>query len=81
MFKTSLHFLFYRFVNWAEGHSQLKVQQYDVPEGIFPDGLRAKVADVKVHSRGPDDVVYDNSKEIRQRVGDLITSINCHIFY
>ena len=60
--------LYSRFVHWADNHTQLKVQISDVPDGIFPDGLCAKLADVKVNSRGPDDVVYDNSMEIRQRV-------------
>ena len=65
-----------RFVNWADLHPQLKVQICDVPDGIFPDGLHAEIADVKVNSRGPDDVVYDNSKEIRQRVRSPASSLS-----
>jgi len=36
--------------------------------GIFPDGVKVQLADVKVHSRGPDDLVYDKDAELRQKV-------------
>ena len=44
----------------------------DVPQLILPDDYQGVLHDVKVFVKyGPDDSVYDNNKDIRDRVNRL----------
>lgn len=55
-------------MNWALSHPKLRVAEAAVPDGILPEGVTAKLADIKVFSKGPDDALYDSDKEIRDKV-------------
>jgi len=47
----------------------LKVVYVDVPMGILPNDYEGQLSDVRVFVKyGPDDSVYDNNKNIRERV-------------
>ncbi|XP_053402604.1 uncharacterized protein LOC123549145 isoform X2 [Mercenaria mercenaria] len=57
-----------RFLSWAKSDSNLKVVSVDVPSRILPNDYEGKLHDVKVFVKfGPDDSVYDNNKDIRER--------------
>ena len=58
----------FRFVHWAQTHKDLRVKEEEVPDGILPDGVKARLADIKVFSKGPDDLVYDKNQELREKV-------------
>ena len=58
----------FRFVHWAYTHKDLRVKEEEVPDGILPDGVKARLADIKVFSKGPDDLVYDKNQELREKV-------------
>ena len=58
----------FRFVHWAHTHKDLRVKEEEVPDGILPDGVKARLADIKVFSKGPDDLVYDKNQELREKV-------------
>ena len=58
----------FRFVYWARTHKDLRVKEEEVPDGILPDGVKARLADIKVFSKGPDDLVYDKNQELREKV-------------
>ncbi|XP_045192925.2 uncharacterized protein LOC123549145 isoform X1 [Mercenaria mercenaria] len=58
-----------RFLSWAKSDSNLKVVSVDVPSRILPNDYEGKLHDVKVFVKfGPDDSVYDNNKDIRERI-------------
>lgn len=42
-----------------------------MPAGILPSGLTGRLADVRVHARGPDDAIYDGNPEIREKVNTI----------
>ncbi|KAL5022605.1 hypothetical protein ScPMuIL_001760 [Solemya velum] len=54
---------------WAITQTALRAICVDVPENVLPGGSSGQIIDVKVFCKcGPDDDVYDNNKEIRDRV-------------
>ncbi|XP_060570893.1 uncharacterized protein LOC132729163 [Ruditapes philippinarum] len=58
-----------RFLSWAKLDSNLKVVSVDVPSLILPNDYEGRLHDVRVFVKfGPDDPVYDNNKEIRERI-------------
>lgn len=59
----------FRFLSWARADRNLKVVQADIPGGILPGDYEGVLHDVRVFVKyGPDDAVYDNNKNIRERV-------------
>ncbi|XP_074646130.1 uncharacterized protein LOC141902347 [Tubulanus polymorphus] len=59
-----------RWLYWAQQNKYIKCIETEVPVGILPDGCNASLIDAKVFSkkRGPDDEIYDNNDDIRNRV-------------
>ncbi|ELT97466.1 hypothetical protein CAPTEDRAFT_193426 [Capitella teleta] len=58
-----------KFLDWAKSEPNLKVTSADIPYGILPDQLQGSLHDVRVFTkRGPDDTIYDNNPEIREKV-------------
>lgn len=55
-------------LSWTSCQSQLRSVTSTVPAGILPSHVEADLTDVKVHSRGPDDKVYDANPKFRRRV-------------
>lgn len=56
-------------LQWAHSHKHLKVVSTAIPVGILPSGYSGVLHDVKVFSRrGPDDEIYDENEELRQKV-------------
>jgi hypothetical protein len=48
----------------------------DVPSLILPNDYEGRLHDVRVFVKfGPDDPVYDNNKEIRERVCKILRNI------
>lgn len=62
---------YYSWLQWAQSHKHLKVVSPAVPVGILPSGYSGVLHDVKVFSRGPDDEIYDENEELRQKVRSL----------
>ena len=63
-----------RWLSWARQVKHLKIVTSDVPVAILPNGIRGQLHDVKVFTkRGPDDAVYDANKNIRDKVGIVIS--------
>ena len=60
-----------RFLAWARGRDHVKVTSWPVPGDILPEGYTGQLYDVRVHSRGPDDEVYDHNRDIREKVSIL----------
>lgn len=61
--------VFFRWHQWAITQTALRAICVDVPENVLPGGSSGQIIDVKVFCKcGPDDDVYDNNKEIRDRV-------------
>ena len=61
--------LMFRWLSWARCNQHLKVISADVPQLILPSDYQGVLHDVKVFVKhGPDDSVYDNNKDIRDRV-------------
>lgn len=62
-------FSYYSWLQWAQSHKHLKVVSAAIPVGILPSGYSGVLHDVKVFSRrGPDDEIYDENEELRQKV-------------
>ena len=58
-----------RWLSWAQQNDKLKIVGACIPDGILPDGLNGSLEDIKVFTKyGPDDDIYDNNKDIRDKV-------------
>lgn len=66
-------------LTWASNRQHVKVVRTDVPCSILPDGVTAQLIDVKVFvKRGPDDEIFDNNKDIRDKVARGNCLLNIH---
>ncbi|CAH1780214.1 unnamed protein product [Owenia fusiformis] len=66
-------------LKWARNRQHLKIISAEIPEGILPDNSPGHLLDVRVFThRGPDDDIYDNNKDIRDKVarGNCFLSIH-----
>jgi hypothetical protein len=69
-------------LKWCQKSSKVKVVSSDVPYGILPPGVTVKLHDAKVfggmNSHGPDDKIYNNDAEIRDKVARGNTVMEIH---
>ncbi|XP_023331999.1 uncharacterized protein LOC111704092 [Eurytemora carolleeae] len=65
-------------LSWCRKQTnQLKLINYDIPAGILPSSTSASLTDIKVDGRGPDDKIYHNNQQIRDKVarGNTVLSL------
>ena len=69
-------------LDWCHNRKDVKVTSCDVPGGILPQGCVVTIHDVKVGgekgSHGPDDKIYNNNPDIRDRVARGNTVLEIH---
>jgi len=69
-------------LQWCRKNSKVKIVSSDVPHGILPLGYSAKLNDARVvgfsRGYGPDDKVYNNDAEIRNRIARGNTVMEIH---
>lgn len=74
--KSFIFYICHSYIRWAKHKQDLKVVNADIPTGVLSGGLEGELFDVKVFSkRGPDDAIYDNNKDIRDRVSYIGTCL------
>jgi hypothetical protein len=58
--------------SWCKQHqSSVRLVESDIPGGILPNKLNGSLTDIKVGGKGkfgPDDKLYNNSKDLREKV-------------
>eukprot|EP00092_Neocalanus_flemingeri_P011904 GFUD01012836.1.p1 GENE.GFUD01012836.1~~GFUD01012836.1.p1 ORF type:complete len:710 (+),score=159.73 GFUD01012836.1:83-2212(+) len=69
-------------LQWCQRNSKVKIVASDVPHGILPLGYSVKLHDGRVlggsGGYGPDDKIYNNDEEIRDRVARGNTVLEIH---
>jgi len=69
-------------LKWCQKSQKVKITSSDVPHGVLPQGVAVKLHDVKVSGgyggHGPDDKIYNNDAEIRDKVARGNTVMEIH---
>ena len=69
-------------LKWCQNSSKVKIVSSDTPHGILPLGVSVKLHDAKVvgciNGYGPDDKIYNNDAEIRDKVARGNTVMEIH---
>eukprot|EP00091_Calanus_sinicus_P002978 TRINITY_DN13127_c0_g1_i1.p1 TRINITY_DN13127_c0_g1~~TRINITY_DN13127_c0_g1_i1.p1 ORF type:complete len:199 (-),score=58.44 TRINITY_DN13127_c0_g1_i1:248-844(-) len=69
-------------LQWCQKSSKVKIVSSDIPHGILPQGVAVKLHDARVlggHAgHGPDDKIYNNDAEIREKVARGNTVMEIH---
>ena len=69
-------------LDWCRDRRDVKVTPWEVPGGILPQGCAVTIHDVKVGgdkgTHGPDDKIYNNNPDIRDKVARGNTVLEIH---
>ena len=69
-------------LDWCHNKRNVKVTPWNVPGGILPPGCAVTIHDVKVGGdkgqHGPDDKIYNNNPDIRDKVARGNTVLEMH---
>jgi len=69
-------------LEWCQNRKNVKVTSWTVPYGILPQGISITLHDVKVSGEGkrhvPDDKIYNNNDDIRDKVARGNTVLQIH---
>ena len=69
-------------LDWCHNRRDVKVTTCHVPGGVLPQGCAVTIHDVKVGgdkgSHGPDDKIYNNNPDIRDKVARGNTVLEIH---
>ena len=65
-------------LDWCGRHRSVRVTPWEVPRAVLPQGRSITLHDVKVDGHGPDDKLYNNNPDIRDKVARGNTVLEVH---